>query len=201
MNPKVVILYLFSIAFGTLFAQSSQDKQAQVYLDRIGIHQIGISVGASYWNNVHSDVMVLYALGTTRNIINLDVGIGYRLSIPLLNQVPPSFYGHYLPLLLNARCNFYRWNRSCTYLHATSEFNVNIGDQSVHQSFFSISGGVGIKHEALAMSIFYAYDLRPSFAQKYIYENPEFDFDSFRIVIYERMHLGARLTYYFTLGL
>jgi len=165
-----------------------------------GIHNVGMSIDMAGWKNMDWSVLVFYEVGSSRNRINASLGAGYKMVVPL-QQTSVSMLGHYVPVDLGIKCNYYSWNLNSAYVGLNGIYHICVSNRDLYDSFFALSGCLGVRFKMLDIRVEYTYDLSPQFNQKYIYENPNYDFAALHASIYERMQLGIRLAYYFTLGL
>lgn len=195
-----VIIMLMCAITGVVHAESSDlSGRASMRYRLIGIHNVGASFDVSGWNNIHWSARALYKVGSTRNLVNGVVGVGYCMTLPL-QQLHTDRLGHFIPISLGVNGNYYSWGVNCAYIGAEGTYNINVGTP-FYQSFFAVTGKLGACFKMLDISLSYTYDLAPRFNQKYIYENPQYDFNAIHASIYERMQVGVRVTYYFTFGL
>lgn len=196
----LIIIMLLSAMTGVMRAEPSDlSSRASMRYRLIGLHNVGASFDVSGWNNIHWSARAEYKIGSTRNIVNGLVGVGYRMTLPL-QQLRADRLGHFVPISLGVNCNYYSWGVNSAYLGAEGAYNINVGS-SFYKSFFAVTGRLGLCLKMFDISLNYTYDLGPQFNQKYIYENPQYDFNAIHASIYERMQMGVKVTYYFTFGL
>lgn len=203
MNVKRLIIFICLSAFTSLAAETKQAfvKEAQKHLNQVGIHQLGFGIDIGGWRNLHTGCMLHYTLGSNRNLFNLNTAVGYKIISPINIEYSPECIGHYIPISFGVHYNYFRWQKSCLYLNAEGMCNVNVGNQYVHQTFFSLGGGMGIRQNALDIQARFDYNMNPHYNQKYIYESNAHDFNALHNTIYERMQMVVRVAYYFTLDL
>lgn len=196
----LIIIMLLSAITGVVHAESSDlSRRAVMRYRLIGIHNVGASLDVSGWNNIHWGARAVYRVGSTRNLVNGLAGVGYHMILPS-QQLKADRLGHFIPLSLGANCNYYSWGVNSAYLGAEGTYNINVG-APCYRSFFAVTGRLGVCLKMLDISLNYTYDLAPPFNQKYIFENPQYDFGAIHTSIYERMQVGVKVTYYFTFGL
>lgn len=198
---KILSLSVCLILSSPLYALGKEgDREKSMRLGMIGANQIGLSVDLGYWYNTHISMRLMYQFGSYRNLMNMYVGTGYSIRIP--NGENRNIYlAHHLPIFIGAKINYYSWQRNCLYIGTETEYNVFAGVSPVSHGFWALSGNLGFRLQACDIHLKYTYDLIPAYNQKFIYESPDYNYYNAYHVIYERMHLGLGVSYYFTLGL
>lgn len=180
-------------------AEPDKDPSAEK-MSRIGMFRIGVGCGVAGWNNINVTPGITFGLGSYRNVVNGELGLKYNATIPLKAGLQ-DLTNHHLTLSAALLVNYWRWNRNCLYVGAEIDGNFNVGNLPYSSHSAAVAGVLGIKVQALDISLRYEYDIVPRYNQKYIYETEGYDYDAAHSTIFERMRAGVTLTYYFTIGL
>ncbi|MBR3855508.1 MAG: hypothetical protein IKM65_05045 [Bacteroidaceae bacterium] len=205
----LIILYLL-----TLIPGYSQSNKEQIILrnerfSKIDFYRAAIGIDAAVHHNWALSPKIGIGIGSSRNILNANIGLQYKLGNPFYfgnnDRISYSHLAMYASLDINLlrgkeRCLFvggeiaHNWGLSSDYTPSTEveqEDNYNVS-----KHFFSAKAKIGLKIKRYELALSYEYDLSPALNQKYIYESKYYNYDKLYDSIFERARIGIGLTYY-----
>ena len=171
------------------------------------------SSGVAVEHNANTIVAprVSLGMGSFRNLLNADIGVGYEIVNPLPRKGMEGLGLHRVAPFVSVTTNIIRWRRGSIYLGGDMAYLLNVRtrhrlpdglslhDPDIAQFHFSVSAKCGLRLDYWDFSLYYSYDLSPAFGQKHIYETTGYDFYALEPSIYERSRIGIRVTYHLTL--
>lgn len=170
--------------------------------------------GINIEHNVNMVVIPSLAvgIGTFRNLLNYEVGVGYEILNPLPKRSVESLNLHSITPFVSASFNFARWRTGSVYLGADVAYtaavrtrhhlsnDISVHDRNISNAHLSVSARAGIKVNYWNLSVYYRYSLAPAFDQKHIYESQDYNFDLLYDSIYERSRFGFCLKYHLAIS-
>ena len=171
-----------------------------------------VSVGANFAMNRNYCVglQLSAGVGSFRNVLNADIGLRYQFLGMFIRKREERVSLQQLPLFISLNVNVYRWHTGSLYIggemayifkvsgrHVLPDANGATHDLKIGKNHFTPAAKIGCRVADCDVSVFYEYDMKPSFDQKYIYETEEFDYGVLRTSIFERMRMGVRFLYHF----
>lgn len=73
----------------------------------------------------------------------------------------------------------------------------SVPDLQIGKNHFTPAAKLGVRIQQCDVSLYYEYDMKPSFNQKYVFETADYDYDLLRPALFERMRFGIRFLYHF----
>lgn len=205
----LIILYLL-----TLIPGYSQSEKEDVILrdkrfSKIDFYHAAIGIDAAVHHNWALSPKIGVGIGSSRNILNADIGLQYKLGNPFYFGNSEYISYSHLAMYASFDINLLRdkerslfvgaeiahnWELSSDYTPSAKveqEDNYNVG-----KKFFSAKAKIGLKIKRYELTLSYEYDLSPALNQKYIYESKYYNYDKLYDSIFERARIGIGLTYY-----
>ena len=195
-----------------LASSQTHDKQAQALRDKrysmIHVHHVGIGAGADILTNLRVSARVYYGFGSFRNLANVDAGIKYTYTYPVLHTPDDKVAGHYISPFVGATLNCVRWSEGSLYIGAEAAYNFGVAgdhfivatsmvehDRQAVSQHCSAQGKIGVRLENWDIGVHFEYDLAPAYNQKYIFETPAYDYYSMHSSLFERYRVGLTAAY------
>lgn len=211
MSKKSVILFLTLLLVSfNLVSQNEYDidKIKKMRLNKIDFYHISLGINSSLNKNFSFGLNVGAGIGSHRNLINCDLGVGLVKVNPFYDKSNENISLTQMPLYLSSSINFLRWKTNSIYLGTEFAYVMALNskhynpvdafsnkDLSLRKSHCAASVKIGAIVDIFNLFFFYEYDLAPSFNQKYIYESPDYDYVYLRDKIFERYRFGISLSY------
>lgn len=177
----------------------------------INKYHFSTGVGAEYNVNTIVTPRLSFGMGSFRNLLNADAGVGYEMVNPVAVKGKESLVLHRVSPFVSTTVNAIRWRTGSLYVGGDMAYAVNLrtrhhrpdglslNDPNIAIHHLIASAKSGIRFGYFDVCLYYCYDLSPAFGQKYIYESAEYDFNTLEKSIYERYRIGIRITYHITL--
>lgn len=196
------VLFLFIL--GTMMWNTTDAADAILgdrRMSQIDLCHIGLGTEISGWNNIHVTPLVVFCIGSRRQWVNFDIGVGYHICMPITPILFQSLLNHHLIIKAEPKINVWRTDNYSIYLGGEFQYAFYLKKDNIGQSYYAIAGHVGARIHKVDIGLKYTYDIVPRYNQQWIYESKDYNFDMCHATIYERMQLGLSLIYYFSFGL
>lgn len=208
---RICVIFWLTFLFFTLSAQtdSSQEAVRRQRISRIDFYHVSVGASVAMNRNYSVGPQISFGVGSFRNILNADVGIRYLFEGAFLQREAERVSLQQLPLFVSLNVNAIRWRTGCFYLGAEMAYIPTvvaqhrlpdgqlISDIHIGKNHFTPAAKLGFRQGDCDFSLFYEYDMKPSFDQKYIFETVGYDYDALKYSIFERMRMGLRFLYHF----
>lgn len=200
MNLKqLFILTLFMAMSAMLMAQTPAEK-VRLKKKRLGsIERYHANVGleTAFNNNLIVAPKISIGYGSTINLFNIDLGVKYKVVNSLFFDDSKHLTIHQTAFFVSAQCNVASWNFNCVYIGAEMDYCMPVFNKTIANEHYSGRGYVGVNYRKLNIGAYCEYDLAPMMNQKYVYESDQYDYESLRGSLFERMRVGISITYNF----
>lgn len=216
MNLRMLIWTLLLAGACTVpqpMAAQSADNPAAVRNKRIShidFYHVSVGAGFAMYRNMAVGPQISFGVGSFRNILNADVGIRYIFMGPFPHKDAERVSVQQLPVFISLNVNAIRWRTGCIYIggemaytpavmatHYIPSTGKTLPDLNAGKSHFTPAAKLGFRQGDIDLALFYEYDMKPSFDQKYIFETIGYDYDALKYSIFERMRFGIRFLYHF----
>jgi hypothetical protein len=210
MNRLGVLLWMVLLVW-SVSAQTDDSQEAvrRQRISRIDFYHVSVGASVAMNRNYSLGPQLSFGVGSFRNILNADVGIRYLFEGALLQRGAERVSLQQLPLFVSLHVNAIRWRTGSFYLGAEMAYVPTVvaqhrlpdgqlvSDIHIGKNHFTPAAKLGFRQGDCDFSLFYEYDMKPSFDQKYIFETVGYDYDALKYSIFERMRLGIRFLYHF----
>ena len=195
----------------TMSAQTDDVAQAvrRQRIAHIDFYHVSGGAGFALNHNFCVGPQLSAGIGSFRNLLNGDFGVRYQFLGVFPRKGVESVSLQQLPVFLSLNLNVFRWKTGSLYLGGEMAFvptvvahhrlpaGQMVSDRQIGKNHFTPAAKLGVRVQQYDVSLFYEYDLKPSFNQKYIFETAGFDYDLLHAAIFERMRFGIRFLYHF----
>lgn len=181
-------------------------------LNMIDSHKFGLGLEASFMSNYGILQKFYYQYGSNNSIVNADIGVKLGYENPWMLSTKEYVSRIWIPVFAGVDLNCYRWQFNALYLGMEISYNLSaspryhapnlvnsLKDPELARDYFSMAGRLGVKYRYFDIRLYFVFDLKPKYNQKYIFESSAFDFGAVRNQIYERYQVGISFSYYFAL--
>lgn len=208
---RICAIFWLTFLFFTLSAQtdSSQESVRRQRISRIDFYHVSVGASVAMNRNYSVGPQLSFGVGSFRNILNADVGIRYLFEGAFLQRGAERVSLQQMPIFVSLNVNAFRWRTGSFYLGAEMAYTPTVvaqhrlpdgqlvSDIQIGKNHFTPAAKLGFRQGDCDLSLFYEYDMKPSFNQKYIFETVGYDYDVLKYSIFERMRLGIRFLYHF----
>ena len=207
----VCLLIVFYLFVALPAVAQSQQKIASLRQDRfkkVDYYHVGVGIETGLNENWYIGPRLFVGIGSYRNFLNADVGIGYQFYNLLGSSEKERMMLYQLPLFANMRLNVARWSSGCVYMGGEAVYSLAVrGLNAVpHADVAEVDNQLGRNHAMAAsmlgvrlnhwdFSLQYVYDLSPAFNQKYVFESSNYDYDSLHASLFERGRFVLNISY------
>lgn len=195
----------------TLFAQTVDMKQAakKQRISHIDFYHVSVGAGVAFNRNICVGPQISAGMGSFRNLLNGDVGIRYQFLGVFPRKGVESVSLQQLPVFVSLNLNVFRWKSGCLYLGGEMAFvsavaarhrlpdGQIVSDSQIGKNHFTPAAKLGVRIRQCDVSLYYEYDMKPSFNQKYVFETTGYDYELLQPALFERMRFGVRFLYHF----
>ena len=205
---------LFAAILATMPVLAQDDDIEGLRIKRwrmIDKYHFSVGLGAEYHVNTILTPRLSLGVGSFRNLLNADAGVGYEIVNPISFKGTESLGLHRVSPFFSIALNAIRWRTGSIYVGGDMAYAVNLrtrhrrpdglslNDPDIAAHHLIASTKSGVRFGYWDVCFYYCYDLSPAFGQKYIYESAEYDFNTLEKSIYERYRIGIRIIYHITL--
>lgn len=206
MKPLTMcILLIFTILSYAGEVSDEADREVERRLNNASLYHLAIGAGFEVSPHMSTSAGVTFRYGATRQLMNYFSGINFGRRI--LSESSPQIVFSQFSMEGGVIENLFRTPMLSVYLSESILFNapfsskyimndIIISDKRTLKCNFTSKLGAGLAFNNLNFSIYVKYDMNPTYNQKYIYENPEFDYYGLRNQIDNRLSYGISILYY-----
>ena len=207
----VCLLIVFYLLVASPAVAQNQQKKASLRQERfkkVDYYHAGVGIEAGLNENWYVGPRLFVGIGSYRNFLNADVGIGYQFYNLLCSSEKERMMLYQLPLFANMRLNVVRWSSGCVYiggeamyslavrgLHVVPHADVAEADNQLGKNHAMAAGMLGIRFNHWDFSLRYVYDISPAFNQKYVFESSSYDYDNLHASLFERSRFVLNISY------
>lgn len=204
----LIIFHLFAVLHVTAQTAPEKATKRMERLRKVDYMHIGMGVETGGYENWFVSPKVFYGIGSYRNILNADIGIGYQLTNLLGTNSSERIILQQLPVFANLHLNIVRWAKGSMFIggEATYYFavkgvhhiplsDVTENENNLGQSHVTVAGLLGVRLSHWDLSMRYAYDLSPSMNQKFVFESADYDYDNLCPSLFERSRFAISISY------
>lgn len=196
-----------------MVAQSVDDPAAvrNKRISHIDFYHVSVGASVAMNRNYSFGPQLSFGVGSYRNILNADVGIRYLFEGAFLQRGAERVSLQQLPLFVSLNVNAFRWRTGSFYLGAEMAYTPTVfaqhrlpdgqlvSDIHIGKNHFTPVAKLGFRQGDFDLCLFYEYDMKPSFDQKYIFETVGYNYDALKFSVFERMRMGLRFLYHFNI--
>lgn len=210
MRKKFTLTALLCfLIFTPIHSQSNYNEIKKERFSRIEYYHFAVGMDAAMHYNYNVSPKIFVGMGSSRNLLNADVGFKYNFRNPLYGGSGECISIQEFQMFASLNLNVIRGKETCLFIggevashwavnstHRINISNTEMPDTKVGNDYFSVCAKIGFRLKKWEASLFYEYDLSPSMNQKYVYESAEYDYQSLYNSLFERARMGIGLTYY-----
>lgn len=206
----MILWLLLSPFFLSAQVATQNDDLKRKRIGKIDFWHVSIGASAAMNRNLSAGLQLSAGLGSFRNVLNVDMGVRYLFYGSFPRKDVERVSSQQLPLFISLNLNFFRWKSGSMYFGAEMAYTITISaqhtvpadcyrgkDLKIGKDHFTPAAKIGCRAGDCDVSLFFEYDMKPSFDQKYIFETEQFDYDKLKPSLYERMRVGVRFLYHF----
>lgn len=210
MRTFCLLITFHIFASFPIVAQSIQEKSVlrQERFRKVDFMHVGIGMETGGNVNWFVGSKLFAGVGSYRNMVNADIGIGYRFVNLIGSSSNERIMLQQLPVFASLHLNMVRWSKGCAYIggeaiyclavkgdHHIPSSNIAENENVLGKIHATLAGSLGVRLSNWDFSLRYAYDLSPSMNQKFVYESADYDYDCLHSSIFERSYFAFSVSY------
>lgn len=210
MRTGCLLIVFHILAMLPIMAQSQKEKTVlkQKRFKKVDYYHVGVGIESGINENWYIEPLIFGGIGSYRNLLNVDIGIGYQLINPLGSSEKERIVLHQLPVFASLHINLAHWPSGAVYIGGEGIYNLTVKGQHVvpnadlaetdnklGHSHATAVGMLGVRLNQWDFSLRYAYDLAPGMNQKYVFESPSYDYDYLHASLFEHSRLALNISY------